>query len=77
MKQNYVVKIITKIAYISKQNCPLYNQLRLLASVDIYKLEVLKFMPGLKKILLKRFNDYFTLKFKTILPGLLVMITWE
>ena len=62
IEQNYIVKVITKLPFVKTKIAPLYDQLDLLRLIDIYKLEVLKFMFSLKKkILPKFFNDYYTI----------------
>ena len=78
IKQNYIVKVITKLPFVKTKIAPLYDQLDLLRLIEIYKLEVLKFMFSLKK---KFFQNVLTItilfprKYANILPGLLVMIT--
>ena len=48
--------------FVKTKIAPLYDQLDLLRLIDIYKLEVLKFMFSFKKnILPKCFNDYYTI----------------
>ena len=49
IEQNYIVKIITKLPFVKTKIAPLYDQLDLLRLIDIYKLEVLKFMLSFKK----------------------------
>ena len=62
IKQNSIVKIITKLPFIKTKISPLFDKLNLLRLDDIYKLEVLKFMFSFKKkILLNCFKDYFTI----------------
>ena len=55
IEQNYIVKVITKLPFVKTKIAPLYDQLDLLRLIDIYKLEVLKFMFSLKKNSLKMF----------------------
>ena len=57
IEQNYIVKVITKLPFVKTKLAQLYDQLDLLRLIDICKLEVLKFMFSLKKILPKCFND--------------------
>ena len=44
IEQNYIVKVITKLPFVTTEIAPLYDKLGLLRLIDIYKLEVLKFM---------------------------------
>ena len=80
IEQNYIVKVITKLPFVKTKIAPLYDRLDLLRLIDIYKLEVLKFMFSLKK---KFFQNVLTItilfprKYTSILPGLLVMITGQ
>ena len=56
IEQNYIVKVITKLPFVKTKIAPLYDQLDLLRLIDIYKLEVLKFMFSLKKNSSKMFE---------------------
>ena len=44
IEQNYIVEVITKLSFVKTKIAPLYDQLDLLRLIDVYKLEVLKFM---------------------------------
>ena len=72
IEQNYIVKVITKLPCVKTKFAPLNDHIKLLRLIDIYKLEVLKFMFNLKK---KIFQDVLTittlylLKYTSILPS--------
>ena len=62
IKQNSIVKIITKLPFIKTKISPSYDELNLQRLHDIYKLEVLRFMFSFKKKILPNcFKDYFTI----------------
>ena len=55
IEQNYIVKVITKLPFVKTKIAPLHDQQDLLLLIDIYKLEVLKFMFSFKKNSFKMF----------------------